>query len=216
MGSQPVQHAGPGNGASVPDEASVRLRFRSGAQGCGHTSVPNAVLSDLRLDLVARFTYAVLLQQVSTDRSAPLSIGELARILGIGTRQSSAALQALVQAGLIGVERDAEDQSVIYCLEPLENRYGPGGNGRQESPRPESTRGALPRRSGPADRPGSNETRGAVMPVMTDRRRAFEERLAASMPVSAPERTIDPVLRELGLTRARLLREQLKRSPSNP
>lgn len=189
----------------------VTFRFRSAPSARGHTCVPNVVLSDIQLEMAARFAYVVALQQASADGAAPLSPGGLARILGISTRQSSLGLQSLVQAGLLGVECNPEDQSVVYCLEPLENRYGPG-----EHRRPGSSGAPGPTRSGPAGRPGSNDNRGAVIPVMTDRRRAFEDRLSASIPASAPERTIDPALRELGLTRARLLREQLQRLPSNP
>lgn len=209
MASQPAPHAGAGNGSPVRAEGPVRLQFRSGVAASGHTCVPNVVLNDVRLELAARFAYAVLLQHASGERSAPLSLGELSRILGIGTRQSSAALQGLVQAGLLGIEREGDAQSVTYFLEPLESRYGPGGN----QPPATGSRGG-PSRFGSADRPGTNEARGAVIPVMTDRRRAFEDRLAASIPTSVPERTIDPALRELGLARARLLREQLKALPS--
>jgi len=48
-----------------------------------------------------------------------------------------------------------------------------------------------------------------VIPAMTDERRAYEDRLAARIPALAPVPSIDPRLRELGMNRARRLRQQL-------
>lgn len=219
MSTEPVQ----ARGSAPAADTVVHLRFRAPVAP-QYTRVPNVVLEDLRLEAMVRFTYVILSQQAAGHPGTSLTYGALARLLGTGPRQASGAIQALVEAGLLGTERGPAGAPLSVYLEPLERRYpamAPAGAPAAGAPAPAPVRGLPDRPSANLDRfaalgeRGGNEHRGAVIPAMTDKRRAFEDRLADRIPAEAPVRAIDPALRELGLSRARQLRRQLERPPTS-
>jgi hypothetical protein len=168
----------------------------------------DAVIEDTDLDIAVRFTYLIVKQQAWSAPDAALTTDDLARILGRSPGQAYRYLQELVEAGLLSIEsRPFDGQPDIYCVEPLQDRYGPPVD--EDSPLGIAGGTAGKRRKAPAVRRGSMENRGAVIPAMTDERRAYEDRLAAKIPALAPIPSIDPRLRELGMDRARGLRRQL-------
>ena len=168
---------------------AARFRFRTPVDALGYTEL-DAVFEDTSLDVVVRYTYLIVKQHAWAGTGTPLTTEEIARLLGRSPGQAYRALQELLEAGLLSVDPDG------YCLEPPETRYGPAGPGRR--PRP-------PR--------GPRDQRGAVLPITTDERRAFEDYLAfqSSGPAAPPR--IDEADREKGLTHARRLREQLSSHP---
>jgi hypothetical protein len=168
----------------------------------------DAVIEDTDLDIAVRFTYLIVKQQAWSCPDAALTTDDIARILGRSPGQAYRYLQELVEAGLLSIDSKTFDgQPDVYCLGPLEDRYGPSVH--EESPLGIAGGAAGKRRKVTGVRRGSRENRGAVIPAMTDERRAYEDRLAAKIPVLAPVPSIDPRLRELGMDRARLLRRQL-------
>jgi hypothetical protein len=168
----------------------------------------DAVIEDTDLDIAVRFTYLIVKQQAWSDPDAALTTDDIARLLGRSPGQAYRYLQELVEAGILStVSKPFDGQPDIYCLEPLEDRYGPCVH--EECPLGTAGGSAGKRRKAPGVRGGSRENRGAVIPAMTDERRAYEDRLAAKIPALAPVPSIDPRLRELGMDRARLLRRQL-------
>jgi hypothetical protein len=190
-----------------PSEERARLRFRDSVEGRGVTVVPNAVLEDTRLDPATRLAYALLTRHATAEPDAELSTTTLASRLGSNVRQARECLKALVDTGLISIESRRNDGvPTAFCLEPIAARYG----GAAAAP---AAGGAARGRDVPRDRPGPGEARGAVIPIMTEQRRAYEERLAARIPIRPATPAIDPGLRELGLARSRMLREQLAQQP---
>ena len=189
------------------NDAGARIQFRSPLDARGYARM-DAVIEDTDLDLAVRFTYLIVKQQAWSGPDAALTTDDIARILGRSPGQAYRYLQELVQAGLLSIESKPFDgQPDIYCLEPLEGRYGlPVHEGS-----PLGIAGGIAGnlRRAPGVRRGSRENRGAVIPAMTDERRAYEDRLAARIPALAPVPSIDPRLRELGMDRARRLRQQL-------
>ena len=185
----------------------ARLQFRSSLDARGYAPM-DAVIEDTDLDLAVRFTYLIVKQQAWSGPDAALTTDDIARILGRSPGQAYRYLQELVEAGLLSVESKPFDgQPDIYCLEPLEDRYGPSLH--EDPPLGIAGGTAGKRRKAPGVRRVSRENRGAVIPAMTDERRAYEDRLAARIPARAPVPSIDPRLRELGMDRARRLRRQL-------
>jgi IclR helix-turn-helix domain len=185
----------------------ARFQFRSSPDARGYAPM-DAVIEDTDLDLAVRFTYLIVKQLAWSGPDAALTTDDIARILGRSPGQAYRYLQELVEAGLLSVESKSFDsQPDIYCLEPLEGRYGPSE--REGSPM--EIAGGIAGKRGKASgvRRGLRENRGAVIPAMTDERRAYEDRLAARIPALAPVPSIDPRLRELGIDRARRLRQQL-------
>jgi len=185
----------------------ARLRFRSSLDARGYAPM-DAVIEDTDLDLAVRFTYLIVKQQAWSGPDAALTTDDIARILGRSPGQAYRYLQELVQAGLLSIESKSFDgQPDIYCLAPLEDRYGPAVH--EDSPLGMAGGVAGKGRKAPGGRRGLRENRSAVIPAMTDERRAYEDRLAARIPALAPIPSIDPRLRELGMDRARRLRRQL-------
>lgn len=180
---------------------AARARFRSPAQARGYAPL-DAVFEDTELDVSVRFTYFILKQHAWSAPGAELGTDEIARLLGRSTGQAYRNLLALVDAGLLSIEARAPDgQPDTFVLEPLERRYdSPAGGAAAKANRP------IPLRR----RPGTVDNQGAVIPVMTPERRAYEERLAAALPAVSPTKQIDPGIRAVGLARARALREQLQ------
>ena len=180
---------------------AARARFRSPAEPRGYAPL-DPVFEDTELDLSVRFTYYILKQHAWSAPGADLGTDEIARLLGRSAGQAYRNLLALVDAGLLSIEARAPDgQPDTFVLEPLERRYDsptPGAGAKTNRP--------IPLRR----RPGSGDNPGAVIPVMTPERRAYEERLAAVLPVGSPTKQIDPRVREVGLARAKALREQLQ------
>lgn len=189
----------PNNGA--------RFQFRSPPDARGYAPM-DAVIEDTDLDIAVRFTYLIVKQQAWSGPDAALTTDDIARILGRSPGQAYRYLQELVEAGLLSIESKPFDgQPDIYCLAPLEDRYGPSVS--EDSPLGIAGGIAGTRRKAPGARRGLRQNRGAVIPAMTDERRAYEDRLAARIPALAPVPSIDPRLRELGMDRARRLRRQL-------
>ena len=185
----------------------ARFQFRSSPDARGYAPM-DAVIEDTDLDIAVRFTYLIVKHQAWSGPDAALTTDDIARILGRSPGQAYRYLQELVEAGLLSIESKPFDgQPDIYCLEPLEGRYGPSVH--EESPLGIAGGTAGKRRKAPGGRRGLRENRGAVIPAMTDERRAYEDRLAARIPALAPVPSIDPRLRELGMNRARRLRQQL-------
>jgi len=188
-----------GNGA--------RLQFRSSPGDRGYAPM-DAVIEDTDLDIAVRFTYLIVKQQAWSGPDAALTTDDIARILGRSPGQAYRYLQELVEVGLLSIESKSFDgQPDIYCLEPLEGRYGPAVH--EESPLGIAGGTAGKGRRAPGGRRGLRENRSAIIPAMTDERRAYEDRLAARIPALAPVPSIDPRLRQLGMDRARQLRQQL-------
>jgi hypothetical protein len=189
------------------NDAGARFQFRSPLDARGYARM-DAVIEDTDLDIAVRFTYLIVKQHAWSGPDAALTTDDIARILGRSPGQAYRYLQELVEAGLLSIESKLFDgQPDIYCLEPLEDRYGPSVH--EDSPLGIAGGTAGKRRKAPGVRRGSRENRGAVIPAMTDERRAYEDRLAARIPALAPIPSIDPRLRELGMDRARRLRRQL-------
>ena len=188
---------------SRASNTGARFQFRSPLDVHGYARM-DAVIEDTDLDIAVRFTYLIVKQQAWSAPDAALTTDDIARILGRSPGQAYRYLQELVEAGLLSIESKPFDgQPDIYSLEPLEDRYGP-------SVHENSALGiAGKRRKTTGARRGSRENRGAVIPAMTDERRAYEDRLAVRIPALAPVPSIDPRLRELGMDRARRLRRQL-------
>jgi hypothetical protein len=185
----------------------ARFQFRSPPDARGYARM-DAVIEDTDLDIAVRFTYLIVKQQAWSGPDAALTTDDIARILGRSPGQAYRYLQELVEAGLLNIEsKPFDEQPDIYCLAPLEHRYGPSVH--EDSPLGMAGGVAGNRRKAPGVRRGSRENRGAVIPAMTDERRAYEDRLAARIPALAPVPGIDPRLRELGMDRARRLRRQL-------
>jgi hypothetical protein len=205
--SQAVR-SGAGSSPGVGAEERMALAFRDGVDQRGFTAVPNVVLEDARLEPGARLAYALLARLATANPGAEITPASLGALLGQSPRQARDHLRALVEAGLLGIaSRRPDGQPAAFCLEPLGRRYGaaraaaaPPARGREIFPE----RGAAP------------EARGAVIPIMTEQRRAFEDRLAARIPARPPARTIGEAERELGRQRARALREQLLQAPPAP
>ena len=190
-------HDGPANHTT-----DARFQFRSPLDARGYARM-DPVLEDTDLDLAVRFTYLVVKQQAWSDPDAAVTTDDIALTLGRSPGQAYRYLRELVKAGLLSIDaRPFDGQPDTYCLEPLENRYGPTS---QELPSASAGKG----RKIPRTRPASRESRGAVIPAMTDERRAYEDRLAARIPPLPPVPSIDPRLRELGKDQARRLRRQL-------
>ena len=188
------------------NNTGARFQFRSPLDARGYARM-DAVIEDTDLDVAVRFTYLIVKQQAWSCPDAALTTDDIARILGRSPGQAYRYLQELVEAGLLSIESKPFDgQPDLYCLEPLEDRYGPSVH--EDSPLEIAGGTAGKRRKTPGVR-GSRENRGAVIPAMTDQRRAYEDRLAARIPALAPVPSIDPRLRELGLDHARRLRRQL-------
>ncbi|MGH2718292.1 MAG: hypothetical protein ACRDJU_06915 [Actinomycetota bacterium] len=189
-------------------EEHIAIAFREAADRLGSTLVPNPVLEDARLDPAARLAYALLLRQAATP-DGELSVATLGASLGLPAAQALDCLRALLDAGLLSVaERRADGQPSALCLEPLSRRYG-----REAAAAARAAGSPVPRLRELPERSGVAEPRGAVIPLMTEQRRAYEDRLAARIPVQSPVRAIDPGLRELGLAQARRLRAQLRPEP---
>jgi hypothetical protein len=185
----------------------ARFQFRSPPDARGYAPM-DAVIEDTDLDIAVRFTYLIVKQQAWSGPDAALTTDDIARILGRSPSQAYRYLQELVEAGLLSIESKPFDgQPDIYCLAPLEDRYGPSV--REDSPLGIAGGIVGTRRKAPGGPRVSRENRGAVIPAMTDERRAYEDRLAARIPALAPVPSIDPRLRELGMDRARRLRRQL-------
>jgi hypothetical protein len=185
----------------------ARFQFRSPPDARGYAPM-DAVIEDTDLDIAVRFTYLIVKQQAWSGPDTALTTDDIARILGRSPGQAYRYLQELVEAGLLSIESKPFDgQPDIYCLARLEDRYGPSVS--EDSPLGIAGGIAGTRRRGPGGRRGSRENRGAVIPAMTDERRAYEDRLAARIPALTPVPSIDPRLRELGMDRARRLRRQL-------
>ena len=195
-------HDGP-----TSNHPGARFQFRSPLDARGYARM-DAVIEDTDLDIAVRFTYLIVKQQAWSGPDAALTTDDIARILGRSPGQAYRYLQELVEAGLLSIESKPFDgQPDIYSLEPLEDRYGPSVH--EDSPLGIARGTAGRGRTAPGVRRGSRENRGAVIPAMTDERRAYEDRLAARIPALAPVPSIDPRLRELGLDHARRLRRQL-------
>src|ERR1700737_1297701 len=189
------------------NDAGARIQFRSPLDARGYARM-DAVIEDTDLDIAVRFTYLIVKQQAWSAPDAALTTDDLARILGRSPGQAYRYLQELVEAGLLSIESKPFDgQPDIYCLEPPEDRYGPSLH--EDLPLGITGETAGKRRKTPGVRLGTRENRGAVIPAMTDERRAYEDRLAERIPALAPVPSIDPRLRELGMDRARRLRRQL-------
>ncbi|HEU5001254.1 MAG TPA: hypothetical protein VFW71_00550 [Actinomycetota bacterium] len=202
MSAQPrIQPVRPSDGA----RPAARARFRSPAEARGYAPL-DPVFEDTELDLSVRFTYFILKQHAWSAPGTDLGTDEIARLLGRSTGQAYRNLLALVDAGLLSIDARAPDgQPDTFILEPLEERY------RERPPGPEAKGNRpIPFRR----RPGTDDNRGAVLPLMTPERRAYEERLAAGLPPGVPAKPIDPHLRELGLARSRALRRQLQQPNS--
>jgi hypothetical protein len=195
-------HDGP-----TSNNTGARFQFRSPLDARGYARM-DVVIEDTDLDIAVRFTYLIVKQQAWSCPDAALTTDDIARILGRSPGQAYRYLQEVVEAGLLSIESKTFDgQPDVYCLGPLEDRYGPSVH--EESPLAIAGGAAGKRRKSTGVRRGSRENRGAVIPAMTDERRAYEDRLAAKIPALAPVPSIDPRLRELGIDRARLLRRQL-------
>lgn len=191
-----------GGPAYGPAGAASRARFRSPAEARGYAPL-DPVFEDTELDISVRFTYFILKQRAWAAPGSDLSTDEIARLLGRSPGQAYRNLLALVDAGLLSIEARAPDgQPDTFVLEPLERRYGNPAT----PPAPQPASGI--RRA--TRRPGTEDNRGAVLPLMTPERRAYEERLAATLPALAPVTQIDPRLREVGLARSRALKQQLQ------
>lgn len=189
------------------NNTGARFQFQSPLDTRGYARM-DVVIEDTDLDIAVRFTYLIVKQQAWSCPDAALSTDDIARILGRSPGQAYRYLQELVEAGLLSIEsRSFDGQPDIYRLEPLEGRYGPSVH--EDLPWGIAGGTAGKRGKAPGVRRGSRENRGAVIPAMTDERRAYEDRLAAKIPALAPVPSIDPRLRELGMDRARALRRQL-------
>ena len=210
MGSDAIHTEGAPRAGQADD--TLRFRVRDAIESRGHTSVANCLLEDVRLDPAVRLAYILVTRLVACEPGAPLSPQSLARVLGTSPGQARDALRALVEAGLLSIEaRRPDGQPAALCIEPLASRYGGRGPGQADL----AAAGPAPRSREPSrERATPPEARGAVIPIMTDQRRAFEDRLAARIPDLPGVPTIDPARRELGLERARRLREQLRRTPA--
>ena len=195
-------HDGP-----TSNHPGARFQFRSPLDARGYARM-DAVIEDTDLDIAVRFTYLIVKQQAWSGPDAALTTDDIARILGRSPGQAYRYLHELVEAGLLSIESKSFDgQPDIYCLAPLEDRYGPSVH--EESPLGIAAGTVGKGRKAPGGRRGLRENRSAVIPAMTDERRAYEDRLAARIPALAPVPSIDPRLRELGMDRARRLRQQL-------
>lgn len=181
----------------------ARFRFRSPLDSRGYVRL-DAVFEDTELDIVLRFTYLIVKQYAWSGAEGPLTTDEIGRLLGRTPGQAYRYLQELVEAGLLSIDARPAGEPELYCLEPLERRYGEAVTG--DAPGQLSISRI---RAGQRARVGTRENRGAIMPVTTDERRAFEEHLAARTLTIPPPHSIDPGERERGRARARQLREQL-------
>lgn len=206
MATQPLRGT-TGRPTARAGEERIAIGFREAGDRLGSTAIPNAVLEDARIDPAARLTYALVVRLAAVP-GGDLTLGSLAASLGQPPAQALDCLRALLEAGLLSVSaRRPDGQPSALCLEPLARRYG-------RDPVVSAPAPAGPRlRELPADRFAVAEPRGAVIPLMTEHRRAFEDRLAARIPVRPADRKMDPGLRALGLTEARRLRAQLRPDP---
>lgn len=190
--------------AAQGDERAL-LRFGDPLDDAGVTCLPNIVLEDTRLSALNRLAYGLLLRHATEGSDEELVTTVLASELGVSVREARGCLKALVDAGLLRIEtRRSDGVPTAFAIEPLATRYGPGA---------QSAGGRTQERVPVRERPAPAELRGAIIPIMTEQRRAYEERLAAKIPPRAAPRVIDPTLRELGLTRARELRAKLATAP---
>lgn len=205
MGDPPeaTKPAAPTRGTTAGRANGARFRFSSPVDVRGYARL-DAVFEDTDLEIALRYTYFIVKQHAWTNQESALTTDEIGRLLGRSPAQAYRYLQELVEAGLLSIaSRPFDGQPDIYCLEPLESRYGPG----VQADAPGQL--TLTKTRGLRGRQTTSENRGAVIPVTTDERRAYEARLAARIPSLAPVRKIDPHLREVGLDRARTLRQQL-------
>jgi len=206
MPTQPVRGT-PTRPPAQAGEERIAIGFREPGDRLGSTPIPNAVLEDARLDPAARLAYGLLLR-LSALPGGDLTVASLATSLGQSAAQALDCLRALLEAGLLSVSaRRADGQPSALCLEPLSRRDGSDGVSAV------SPAAAGPRLRGLPDRSAFAEPRGAVIPLMTEQRRAFEDQLAARIPTQPPVRAIDPSVREQGLAEARRLRALLRPDP---
>lgn len=205
MATQPLRGT-TGRQPARAGEERIAIGFREAADRLGSTTIPNAVLEDARIDPAARLTYALVVRLAAAP-GGDLTLASLAASLGQSPAQALDCLRALLEAGLLSISaRRPDGQPSALCLEPLARRYGRDPVAAAPAP-------AGPRLRELPDRFAVAEPRGAVIPLMTEQRRAFEDRLAARIPVRPADRKIDPGLRALGLTEARRLRAQLRPGP---